>query len=171
MSTRHIKGTKMTQMDLLKGTNDEVQMQGVPEETTGGAVPTESNIEVGLHMQGVCSEKTSPGPLQQEGEAPDSIIHLQDRITNWADRVFPERTAEGALTKLVLEEIPELLHGGLDDPLEYADVLILVLDIAALRGIDAVAAAHEKMTINEARKWKKNLTTGMMSHIEESDND
>jgi len=113
-----------------------------------------------------------PQVLQhQEGigteEATRSVENLQARIANWADRVFPDRTAQNALQKLVMEEIPELLNGGLDDPLEYGDVLILILDVAHLRGIDAVAAAHAKMAINEKRHWAKDRHTGLMHHIKE----
>lgn len=111
-----------------------------------------------------------PEVQQQEaggGSTPatDPVEHLQDRIAGWADRVFPHRTPENALQKLVMEEIPELLNGGLDDPHEYADVLILVLDVAKLRGIDAIQAAHEKMTINEARSWEMDESTGLMHHV------
>lgn len=100
----------------------------------------------------------------------DPVTGLQKRILDWADRIFPNRTAHGALCKLMLEEIPELLHGGLSDPLEYADILILVLDIASLNGIDAIAAAHQKMEINEQRKWKINTASGLMHHVKEGDN-
>lgn len=103
---------------------------------------------------------------RSSGATGDPVKNLQHRITTWADRVFPNRTADNALSKLVLHEIPELLHGGLDDPSEYADVLILVLDIAQLRGIDAIQAAHDKMAINEQRQWKIDPHTGLMQHIE-----
>jgi len=127
-------------------------------------------------------ERFSVQPMQEhteespeESEDPiraierDPVQHLQRRIADWADQVFPDRTAHGALSKLVMEEIPELLNGGLDDPHEYADVLILILDVASLRGIDAIKAAHEKMAINEARKWEIDKSTGLMHHIEESE--
>ena len=70
---------------------------------------------------------------------------------------------------MMVHELPELLNGGLDDPLEYADVLILLLDIASLRGIDAIAAAHEKMSVNERRQWAVDPRTGLMSHTREAD--
>jgi hypothetical protein len=101
----------------------------------------------------------------------DPVKFLQHRIVEWADRVYPDRTAHGALVKLVLEEIPELLHGGLHDPLEYADILILVLDIASLHGFDAIRAAHQKMDINERRRWTVDSDTGLMRHVEEKDDD
>jgi len=95
----------------------------------------------------------------------DQIGDLQERITSWADTIFPDRTPYDALRKMVLEEIPELLHEGLDDPEEWADVFILMFDAANLRGIDIVKATNDKMTKNEARKWKLNKETGLMNHV------
>jgi len=119
--------------------------------------------EVRLDLPEVLQHQESASPE----EATRSVENLQARIANWADRVFPDRTAQNALQKLVMEEIPELLNGGLDDPLEYGDVLILILDVAHLRGIDAVAAAHAKMEINENRHWARDRHTGLMHHIKE----
>jgi hypothetical protein len=94
----------------------------------------------------------------------DPIAAAQERIKSWADRVYPGRTPHGALAKLMLEEIPELLNGGLDDPGEYADTLILLFDIAQMRGIDALQAVHDKMEINENRTWVVDPQTGIMRH-------
>ncbi len=93
-----------------------------------------------------------------------SFEAAQDRIASWADSLMPDRTPEQALRKLIEDEIPELLEGGGNDPLEWADVFILVLDCAKLRGIDIVKAVHEKMAINESRRWivKPN---GLIQHI------
>lgn len=111
------------------------------------------------------SAGTDIAPRVREAKE-DPVRELQKRITQWADLVFPDRTAHNALCKLIMEEIPELLHGGLDDPMEYADVLILILDVASLRGIDAIAAAHRKMDINERRSWEIDAESGLMRHRE-----
>lgn len=95
------------------------------------------------------------------------LEELQAEIAAWADVVFPNRTAHGSLTKLMLEEIPELISSKLLSPTEYADVVILVLDIAYLKGINVGAAVREKMKINRERKWKINPETGLMNHVEE----
>lgn len=94
-----------------------------------------------------------------------SISQLQTEISEWADTVLPDRTPEMALRKLMEHEIPELCESGLDDPLEYADVLIIVLDIARLKGIDAGKAVLDKMKINRGRTWQIDATTGLMSHV------
>ena len=92
---------------------------------------------------------------------------MTTRVVEWADSVFPNREEEDALRKLMLEEIPELLNGGRDDPGEYADVLILLVDVAHMRGVDLVAAAQEKMAVNEARSWEYDPKTGSIHHVRE----
>lgn len=136
------------------------EMPSLPESESPQLVP---NIGESAGVQAV------PSPVEKSTEA-DPVKHLQQRVKQWADRVFPKRTSHGALVKLVLEEIPELLNGGLEDPLEYADVLILILDIASLNQIDAIAAAHRKMDINERRQWRVS-DNGIMKHVkQEQDN-
>lgn len=120
---------------------------------TTDTVPTEPNNQMSLDLPPVCEPETS------------GIAQTQERIKKWADRVYPDRTAHGALVKLMLEEIPELLNGGLDDPAEYADTLILLLDIAQMRGIDALQAVNDKMGVNEKRVWKIDPVTKLMRHI------
>lgn len=90
---------------------------------------------------------------------------LQKEIKEWADQVFPDRTPYAALSKMIMEEIPELLNGGLDDPGEWADLLILVMDAADLRGIDVLEAAFDKMEINRTRSWEVDPETGIMHHV------
>lgn len=137
------------------------KMPGLREAQDPERVRVEPDRKMRLDLQAVRK------PEEERGPSTEAIRHLQDRISRWADSVFPERTAHGALCKLVLEEIPELLHNGLDDPMEYADVLILILDVASLRGIDAIAAAHRKMDVNEARSWVVDTSTGLMRHIDD----
>lgn len=90
---------------------------------------------------------------------------LQLEIAQWADQHFPNRTAHNALSKLMLEELPELISGNLSDPLEFADVLILVLDIAHLQDINIADAVRAKMEINRNRAWNIDPETGLLKHI------
>ena len=89
---------------------------------------------------------------------------IKDLVVDWADMVFPDRTIENAIRKLVLEEIPEFLVAQ-DDPMELADVAILVVDIAHLAGIDLDSAVRRKMAINKGRKWALNPKTGLLGHV------
>lgn|GEM_PF-798405 len=89
----------------------------------------------------------------------------KDMIVNWANEVFPDRTVTNAIQKLALEELPEFLMAQ-DDPMELADVAIIVEDIAYLKGWDLDAIKREKMAININRKWAIDDTTGLMNHVE-----
>lgn len=104
-------------------------------------------------------------PKADEAKAEDPIQQLQQMISEWADEVYPDRTVENALTKMMLHEIPELLHGKAMDPTEFADVAILLFDIAHLKGIDIGKAIADKMEINKKRIWGVDPATGVMSHV------
>jgi len=104
-------------------------------------------------------------PKANEEKAEDPITKSQRMIAEWADSVYPDRTPEHALTKMMMHEIPELLQGGVDDPLEFADVAILLFDIAHLKGIDIGKAISDKMEINKKRIWGIDPATGVMSHV------
>ena len=104
-------------------------------------------------------------PTQNEEETKDPIQQLQQVISEWADEVYPNRTVENALTKMMLHEIPELLHGRAMDPMEFADVAILLFDVAHLQGIDIAQAMRFKMKVNRNRKWEIDPATGLMSHV------
>ena len=92
-----------------------------------------------------------------------SLASLQNNITKWADEVYPNRTVFGMLAKLVLEEIPEFLLDTKDEG-EYADIVIMILDIASINGINVEEAVIKKMKINANREWVINQETGMMKH-------
>lgn len=98
----------------------------------------------------------------------DPIEDVQKIITEWADEVFPNRTIENALKKLVMEEIPEYLMSQ-HDPMELADIAILVCDIAHLAKIDLLDAIRAKMEINKKREWHFNPETGLMKHIDKGE--
>ncbi len=91
------------------------------------------------------------------------IRQLQERIVNWADTNFPNRTTADVLLKLY-EELGEYAR----DPksaLEFGDILILLLDVAHMNGIDIQKAITEKMDINEQRSWKVDQNTRIMRHV------
>lgn len=93
----------------------------------------------------------------------DSIRRIQSEVKEWADSVFPNRTAHDALCKLMLEEIPEFALAQKDES-EYADMVILILDIASLNGIDVSAAVARKMAVNRERQWAVDPVTKLMRH-------
>jgi NTP pyrophosphatase (non-canonical NTP hydrolase) len=100
----------------------------------------------------------------------NDIRQVQRHINEWADHTFGYgRDPQASLSKLVLEEIPELLSHkkvrgleGID--LEFADTLILLLDLADMWGIDVPKALENKMSINHKRRWKLDESTGFYNH-------
>lgn len=94
-----------------------------------------------------------------------SIEQVQKDIREWADKVFPNRTADEILRKLIMEEVPEFLNGGANDPYEYADLVILILDVASVKGIDVARAVRKKMEVNRMRTWARK-PNGLMQHAD-----
>lgn len=88
--------------------------------------------------------------------------NLQLRIHRWANRVFPNRTIHSALLKMY-GEISECIDNP-SDPGEWADVGILLFDLAAMNGVNIVNAMSAKMEINILRQWEVN-EMGIMSHV------
>lgn len=94
----------------------------------------------------------------------DSLKELQQEISRWADSVYPNRSFSATVGKFH-EEIAELEQSGHADPSEYADVIILALDLATLCGIDIEAAVRAKLEVNYQRTWAIDPETGLMSHV------
>lgn len=97
---------------------------------------------------------------------------VQSAITFWANKQFPNRTDHQALSKAVLEEIPELLmhkreYGTEGIGEELADVFILLMDLATLWGVDLPDAIERKMLVNYDRTWHVDAGSGIAQHIGE----
>lgn len=95
-----------------------------------------------------------------------NLDYQQQAIVTWANTVFPERTVKDILLKLN-EEIGEVIKRP-TDPMEYADIMILLLDFAAhndISGTTILKAIDEKMEINRQRKWAIDRRTGIMQHV------
>lgn len=94
-----------------------------------------------------------------------SVAFIQGEVVEWADgTIGKDRTYNNAIQKLVMEELPELLLDP-ESPTEWADVAIIVLDLAHLAKIDIVKAIRTKLEINRKRTWGKNEKTGLVHHI------
>lgn len=99
------------------------------------------------------------------------IDQIADKIHRWANTTFPDREPDSSLLKLVMEEIPELLQHkkkrGLEDiGTEWADCIILLLDLARIWNIDIPSALYAKMLINIGRQWTRDPGTGFYNHLE-----
>jgi hypothetical protein len=79
------------------------------------------------------------------------IYKATQEIVEWCNSVFPQRTPDKVLDKL-LEEIEELRERPCDGH-ELADVMILLLDYCDMVGVDILKVMHWKMEINKKRRW------------------
>lgn len=112
------------------------------------------------YIESVPEEDTPEQPRVFSG---GSIAETQRLIAGWADEVFPDRTISEAVFKMK-KELLELEGSKHLDPGEFADVAILLLDIAHLAGVDIAAAVEDKMKINMRREWVK-LEDGTRQHV------
>jgi NTP pyrophosphatase (non-canonical NTP hydrolase) len=100
----------------------------------------------------------------------DSMADAASAINDWANRTFPGRGPRSSLNKLNMEEIPELLthlkeHGTDRIGEEWADCLILLLDLAVIWKVNPAEAIQRKMEINNHRMWRKDDETGAYNHV------
>lgn len=100
----------------------------------------------------------------------DSMTDASDAIFAWANRTFPGRGPKSSINKLGMEELPELLihlkEKGLESiGEEWADCMILLLDLARIWKIDPARAIERKMQINNHRMWRKDDETGFYNHV------
>jgi hypothetical protein len=89
------------------------------------------------------------------------INDLARKVSEQADRLFPNRTDSSMFLKL-FSEIGEMV-GSPDDAMEVADVFIMLLDYAHRKGINITQVVEYKMAVNNNRQWKVNAL-GVMSH-------
>jgi len=90
-----------------------------------------------------------------------SIQSLAQLVFEWAESAFPDRTDASMFLKLY-EEVAETIRSG-GDPMEVADLFILLLDYAVRHEIDLERHIRVKLAINRKRTWHVN-STGTMSH-------
>jgi len=100
--------------------------------------------------------------FRQTGNPPMSLYTIQREISRWADIQFPERDATSVANKLK-QEMAEWQKDP-DDAAELADVLILVLDWAYLKGVDMQQAINQKMVVNLSRNWIFNAADRTWQH-------
>jgi NTP pyrophosphatase (non-canonical NTP hydrolase) len=92
-----------------------------------------------------------------------SVQELQREIAEWIDPLNPDRTSLSTIAK-ILEELGELIASErMNDPLELADVAILVLDLFYLQQVDLSEAVRAKLAINKSRNWQI-ADSGAMRH-------
>lgn len=97
-----------------------------------------------------------------------NIDMLTDRVVEWADSVFPDRVAQSALLKL-FEETGELVKNPTSSN-EYADICIMLFDLANMHGVDLAKAITDKLAVNRERNWGF-TAVGTLQHTDEGGDD
>lgn len=97
-----------------------------------------------------------------------NIDELADEVYRWADKRFPDRDSSQCWEKLK-EEVDELFKAPTDGR-EYADVFILLLDLAAMNGIDLETVILTKLEINKMSDWIKDGNVMRRVKVEAIDN-
>jgi len=92
-----------------------------------------------------------------------TIEELTAEVVAWADTAFKNRTPQSAFLKLY-EEIGELIRNP-RRPGEYADVMIMLLDLAHMHEINLGQATIDKMGTNRERTWVV-TEMGTFQHVE-----
>ena len=93
---------------------------------------------------------------------PRNLMDIQAEVVAWADEALPDRTINTMLLKM-FEEMGEVVRNP-RDPLQLADVLILLVDLADKHNIDLTRAVTDRMVVNKNRQWHINRVTGVSNH-------
>lgn len=91
---------------------------------------------------------------------------FQARARRWAAETFPTQD-EASIIAHLRDEVNNELHVGCD-PLELADVGLILISLAGLRGISLGAVMDYKHEVCRRRQWVQDGGDGFPAHIEES---
>lgn len=105
-----------------------------------------------LDVTGAAPDAAAPAP-SEEASAPEfrDLSELQKEQWRWARETFPDEQAPEILEH-IKEELSEL-EGEPSNPLEMADVLLLLLCYASHFGVDLMKAASDKFEVCRQRSW------------------
>jgi hypothetical protein len=109
---------------------------------------------------------TDASPALLVGGPPSRSTALEPArrmLLDWSRRQFPARQAEPTLAHLE-REWRELIQAD-RDPLEMADVQMLLWAWADCAGVDLAAAVHEKLEIVKRRTWGAPDASGVVEHV------
>lgn len=90
---------------------------------------------------------------------------FQHMAGTWSDTTFPSSTDASRIAH-TRDELDELEEAP-GDPLENADVILLMTHQAHVHGYNLFDAAMQKFVIVKARKWGKPDERGVVHHIKE----
>jgi hypothetical protein len=81
----------------------------------------------------------------------------------WSEKTFQAATIQSIATHLA-REANELKQNP-TDPMEMADVLLLLAHLALRNGIDLATIARTKLEVNKLRKWGEVDAEGVVEHV------
>ena len=93
------------------------------------------------------------------------LTNFQEIYGDWADRTFPKSTDKSRIGHIKLEVLE--LDENPDDPLEAADIVLLLLHHAHRHGYDLLTATREKFEIIKKRNWLPPNEDGICFHVKE----
>lgn len=98
------------------------------------------------------------------------LLGLDARHKAFVEKAFPDITDWRAPLNHMAEEVQEAIQSGEEE--EFADILLLLLSSFRLRFPEGdvgylLHIAHEKMAVNEKRKWGAKEAGGHRKHIKE----
>lgn len=102
------------------------------------------------------------GKLEVVLDFPYTPEELGSIVMEWADETFGVDRDENSTWKKLFEELGEVIRNP-DDPAEWADVMILMLDLAARHSIKLTPAILAKMEVLRGRVWE--TRNGVFSHV------
>lgn len=100
-----------------------------------------------------------------------TLNRFQSLIGAWAKETFPNSTVH-SIVKHMKDEVSELeasFTDGTPDPVEAADILILLAQLADRMGWDLLELAERKHEINLKRTWGKPDERGVVRHVDTVD--
>lgn len=103
--------------------------------------------------------------MESDMEDNDFAVHigkLTEEVTQWANQTFPHRTDVSMYLKLY-SEIGEMIESD-GDPMEIADVFIMLLDYAHRKQVDITSIVRKKLDINRNREWTTDRN-GVNRHV------
>ena len=103
--------------------------------------------------------------VRQEQE--QSLDALLVEVAEWAREKFPEQSGE-SISVHMLREAEELREKP-SDPIEMADVMMLVADLADFYKVDLKKAIREKLVICRKQEWGEADSEGVHEHIRGDD--
>lgn len=95
------------------------------------------------------------------------LTNFQETVGEWASTTFPEATNQSRIEHMRME-IEELKLEP-SDPMEAADILLLLLDHAYHNNYDLLTAGKKKFKIIQGRTWGPPNDMGVVEHIRSED--